>query len=597
MAGIGAGLVLALLVRHRTAHIEIHTPEAVFIVGVVVTIMLVILLRQYGVLRDKDAVLDQTAGDLQSSRAAASAYMAHIETVYSIAPIGLCMFDLALRYVFVNERMARIYEKSPAELIGHTIGEVNPPMGERLRPFLDYVLAMGGALENVEILEDVALQDMESGGASPPSHRAWLCSFHPAHDADGAVTGIVSAMLDVTNLKEAEQEKSDLAAQLFLAQKTEALGRLTGGIAHDFNNMLGVILGGLEFIKDTLPENPQIKSYVDRIELAAEHSTDLIRRLLAFARQQPLVPRDIRVGDTIVNLAPLLENSIDRNVEIRFVTAPDTWIARVDESQLGSALLNLVINARDAMPNGGKITIEVGNAVLDESYSAEDVEVYPGEYVSLAVSDTGTGMSPETIPRVFEPFFTTKEAGRGSGLGLSMVFGFVKQSGGHIKIYSELGHGTVVKLYLPRGVDDLPVAARSDAETAIRGGERILLVEDDALVRETATRQLESLGYSVVQAANGAEALHILKDDGGFDLLFTDVVMPGGMNGPAVAKSAVEMYPSLKVLFVSGYTNNAVIDHGWLPAGVHILQKPYRRAELAAKVRRVLAAGGAGNAP
>jgi signal transduction histidine kinase len=544
------------------------------------TILLALLVRQYGRLLRQDLALEHSAHALHQSKAETSAHISHLENVYAVVPVGLCLLDTEMRYIYINDRLAQIYDRTVEDHVGRTPREVLPSMADHIEPCFLYVIENEQPLENVEITETDVPQ-----GEEP---RSWVCSYHPARDGSGAIVGVVIATLDITSLKEAEQEKLELNAKLHATQKAEALGRLTGGVAHDFNNMLGVILGSLEFVKEKTADRPDVAQILQRIELAAEHSSGLVTQLLAFARQQPMSPRNTDIGEHVQQLLPLLERSIGENIEIRALTPPDLWSARVDPSLLGSAILNLVINARDAMPHGGKITIEVANAVLDENYTFSESEVVPGDYIAISVSDTGTGMPPDIIERAFEPFFTTKGSGKGSGLGLSMVFGFVKQSNGHAKIYSEMGHGSVVKLYLPRADAPDEKAPRAAPEPVARGNEKILVLEDDVLVRETAIRQLSALGYTVIEASDGADALRILDNTPDIDLLFTDVVMPGGLTGPDVAKMARTRRPTLKILFVSGYTDNAMADQGWLDSEMLLLQKPYRRADLAAKVRKAL---------
>jgi CheY-like chemotaxis protein len=322
---------------------------------------------------------------------------------------------------------------------------------------------------------------------------------------------------------------------------------------------------------------------------AAERAAELTSRLLAFSRKQALQPRVLDVSTLIHGLEGLLRRSLPENIDIQIVRAGGLWQAEIDPSQLESAVLNLVLNARDAMPDGGHLTIEMANAALDDDYVGSEQDLASGQYVMIAVTDTGHGIPPAVLGRVFEPFFTTKEVGKGSGLGLSMVYGFVKQSGGHIRIYSEPDEGTVVKLYFPRACSkDDQVRLDNACRMIIGGTETILVVEDDQLVRGHLSARLVGLGYQVVAAETGPRALEILKQMPGLDLLLTDIVLPGGMNGRELADTARAMRPELKVLFTSGYSENAIIHHGRLDPGVELLGKPYRREQLAAKVRKVL---------
>jgi PAS domain S-box-containing protein len=380
--------------------------------------------------------------------------------------------------------------------------------------------------------------------------------------------------------------------QLRQAQKMEAIGKLTGGIAHDFNNILTVITGTIEILAEAVADRPQLATVARMIDEAADRGAALTRHLLAFARKQPLQPRPVDVNALVVEATRLFRPALGEDVEIVVLPEADAWLALVDPSQLTTSLLNLAVNARDAMPGGGKLTLETGNVILDEHYARANPEVRPGPYVRVAVSDTGSGIAADIQDKVFEPFFTTKEVGKGTGLGLSMVYGFVKQSGGHIKLYSEEGRGTTVKLYLPRAeVEPSQSAEVVEAVPLAGGNETILVVEDDALVRDYVVAQLKSLGYATHAAVNAAEALAYADAGGAFDLLFTDVIMPGGMNGKELAQAIGQRHGPVKVLFTSGYTENSVVHHGRLDPGVALLSKPYRKTELAQKVREVLDQG------
>jgi PAS domain S-box-containing protein len=390
-------------------------------------------------------------------------------------------------------------------------------------------------------------------------------------------------------------EKIAQEEQLRQSQKMEAVGQLTGGIAHDFNNMLTVIIGTSEILAEELADQPQLAAIAKMIDQAAERGGDLTRRLLAFARKQALQPRETEINELLIESAKLLKPTLGENVEIETRLADNAWTALIDPSQLSSALVNLAVNARDAMPNGGKLTLETANVVLDEGYVSAHNDVRPGSYVMVAVTDTGMGIPPALRNKVFEPFFTTKETGKGTGLGLSMVYGFVKQSGGHIKVYSEQGIGTTIKLYLPRAEADAGQQSDDDLAAAALGGkETILLVEDNELVRRQVTMQLETLGYTSLSAANAAEALALIDAGAKPDLLFTDVIMPGGMNGSQLAQEIAKRQPAIKVLFTSGYTENAMLHQGRLDPGVLLLAKPYRKADLARLLRRALSPDGGG---
>jgi len=368
----------------------------------------------------------------------------------------------------------------------------------------------------------------------------------------------------------------------------EALGQLTGGIAHDFNNILTVITGTIEILAEAVEKEPQLAAITRMIDEAAARGADLTQHLLAFARKQPLQPRETDVNTLIIDTTKMLRPTLGEHIEIESAFEDEVCAAMVDPNQLATAILNLSLNARDAMPKGGKLILETGSAFLDESYASKHADVKPGRYAMIAVSDTGTGIPAAILDKVFNPFFTSKGPGKGTGLGLSMVYGFVKQSAGHIQIYSEEGHGTTIKMYLPPGSGAF-VAADGSASQAVEGGsETILVVEDDKLVRDYVLTQLHSLGYTTRDAANAAEALAIVQAGNDFDLLFTDVIMPGAMNGRQLANELAKSKPGLKVLFTSGYTENAIIHHGRLDSGVLLLAKPYRKSDLAAMIRKAL---------
>jgi PAS domain S-box-containing protein len=373
------------------------------------------------------------------------------------------------------------------------------------------------------------------------------------------------------------------------AEKMEALGQLTGGIAHDFNNILTVITGTIEILADAVRKEPQLAAITRMIDEAASRGADLTQHLLAFARKQPLQPREVDVNTLLIDTAKLLRPTLGEHIEIETMLEDEDCFATVDPNQLTTAILNLALNARDAMSNGGKLVLETGSVYLDEGYASAHGDVEPGRYIRIAVSDTGSGIPAVMLDKVFDPFFTSKGPGKGTGLGLSMVYGFVKQSAGHIKIYSEEGHGTTIKMYLPPGTAT-SAAARTASTASLEGGdETILVVEDDRLVRDYVLTQLRSLGYVTLEAAHAAEAIAIVKAGQAFDLLFTDVIMPGGLNGRQLADELQKIKPGLKVLFTSGYTENAIIHHGRLDTGVMLLAKPYRKAEMAAMIRTALA--------
>lgn len=402
-------------------------------------------------------------------------------------------------------------------------------------------------------------------------------------DDEDRVVRVIGSLTDIS-------DRLHLEERLRQAQKMEAVGQLTGGVAHDFNNLLTVILGSAEIIAERLDGLPELRKLAVMTMEAAEKGAELTSRLLAFSRKQPLEPKVVDIGHVVERLEDLLARTLPESIDLEIVCAEDIHTVEIDPGQFESALLNLVINARDAMADGGNLTIEVINATLDEGYTAAEPELVAGDYVLVAVTDTGQGIPAELLDRVYEPFFTTKEVGKGSGLGLSMVFGFVKQSNGHIRIYSEQGDGTTVKLYFPHlATFAKESVAIPPSPKFIGGTETILVVEDDDLVCDHVMGLLKSLGYAAIKASNGHEALQVLAKTASIDLLFTDVVMPGGMGGRELSEAARKMRPGLRVLFTSGYTENSIVHNGRLDAGVELISKPYGREQLAMKLRKVFA--------
>lgn len=382
-------------------------------------------------------------------------------------------------------------------------------------------------------------------------------------------------------------------AQARQAQKMEAIGQLTGGIAHDFNNMLSIVIGSLDMAKRRISVgSTDIVKLLDNALDGAHRSAVLTRRLLAFSRKQSLSPAVIDANILVRGMEDLLRRTLGECIEFECVLAGGLWRTKVDPGQLENAILNLAVNARDAMPNGGRLTIETMNARLDDAYADTNVEVIAGQYVVIAVSDSGTGMTENVIERAFDPFFTTKSVGNGTGLGLSQVHGFVKQSGGHVKIYSELGQGTTIKIYLRREHEGL--TEQQDKEAGLKSvlpmgslDEIVLVVEDDFAVRQTAVNALRELGYTVRHAASGSEALKLLETQSGVALLFTDVVMPG-MSGRQLAEAIAKLSGPIRVIYTTGYTSNAIVHNGIIDAGVELLEKPFTMDQLARKVRKVL---------
>jgi signal transduction histidine kinase len=443
------------------------------------------------------------------------------------------------------------------------------------------------------------------------------------YDAGGRPVRVVGVSVDITERKRALaqlraftetledavkertreleiQNEARIKAEELLrqAQKMEAVGQLTGGIAHDFNNLLTIVIGGLDMVGRQIPAlgataaAERIARAKDMALQGVQRAVTLTDRLLAFSRQQPLAPKPIDANKLVSVTCEFLRRTLGETVSLDTALAAGLWRAHADPHQLENALINLTLNARDAMPEGGRVTIETANCYLDESYvSAIPEPVDVGQYVMIAVADTGTGMDPPTVERAFEPFFTTKEVGRGTGLGLSQVYGFVRQSAGHVRVYSELDEGTTVKIYLPChvGADERVEAAEpTRAANGAIGTETILVVEDDEALRSYTVETLAELGYRVLPATNGAAAIDILDSGADIDLLFTDVVMPGGLNGRQLANEAVRRRPGLKVLFTTGYTRNAIVHHGRLDPGLEMIGKPFSNDELTRKVRAIL---------
>ena len=409
----------------------------------------------------------------------------------------------------------------------------------------------------------------------------------------GKLIGFAKVTRDVTERLEAQKKLKTVQEQLATSQKMEAVGQLSGGIAHDFNNLLMIVQGNLETARHQLtkaPPNTALNRALANAMRGAQRAAALTSRLLAFSRRQALEPKPIDINKYLAGATDFLQRSLGEKIQIETVGAAGLWQVEVDPNQLEAALVNLAINARDAMPNGGKLTLEGANVYVDPAYSELNPELPPGQYVVICVSDTGTGMPPDVIEHAFEPFFTTKELGHGTGLGLSQVYGFVKQSGGHIKIYSELNQGTTIKIYLPRLLGNALNEAQELDDQDLIGGEEaesILLVEDDADVRTYLADVLRGLNYSVVAAPNAEAALEVLQSDRQIDLLLTDIIMPGS-NGRDLGEEAQRLRPGIRILYMTGYSRNAVVHHGRLDEGVDLLQKPVSQAQLAARVRAAL---------
>jgi PAS domain S-box-containing protein len=488
------------------------------------------------------------------------------------SPAEIFMTDLQGRYVLLNRAWQRVQGLTSEEAVGLRPHEIFP--AERADMFVE---------QQRWVLETGQVFDQEIVSSIPGITKSLHIVKFPLVDANGVTIGVGGVSTDTTARAEAEE-------QLRQAQKMEAMGQLTGGVAHDFNNVLATVIGNVELLEDSLAANDSRRDLAQTAIKAAGRGADLTHRLLAFSRKQALQPLPVSADKLIQGMLDLLRRTLGETIEIELVRDAGLWLTEIDPGELENAILNLAINARDAMPDGGKLMIEESNARLNDDYAAAQAEVEPGQYVLVAVTDTGSGMPPQVRERVFEPFFTTKEVGKGTGLGLSMVYGFVKQSGGHVTIYSEVGEGTTIKLYLPRYKGDHAAIEEREPVEEVKPakGEVILVVEDDPDLRILLVHLLETLGYGVLPAATGKEALKILQETSQVNLLVTDMVLPGGMGGAMLASRVEELHPGLPVLYMSGYTENAIIHHGRLDEGVELLQKPFRKTDLARKVREAL---------
>ena len=496
-----------------------------------------------------------------------------LDAVLESAPIGFAFHDRQMRYTRINPALAAMAGRSAAEHIGHTPSEVHPDVASVVESRLRDVFLTGQPVLNLPITRP-------SANASTPN-QYFLLSFFPVMGLDGSTQGVGTVVLETT-------ERRQLEEQLLQAQKMEAIGRLAGGIAHDFNNILTAIKSYSELLIEDMAANRGRVEDVKEIREAADRAAGLTRQLLAFSRQQILRPRVLDLNTTVRDLKSMLDRLIGADIELKTRLAPELGMITADPGQVEQILVNLVVNARDAMPAGGRIDVETADVELDENYSRTHAATPPGPYVMLAVSDTGQGMSREIQDRIFEPFFTTKEKSKGTGLGLSTVYGIVKQSGGSIWVYSEAGSGTTFKIYLPRvdeRVDEvvIPVATNGSG-----GTETILLVEDELSVRHVASRILRRKGYTVVEASNGTEALRRCAErNAQFDLIVTDIVMPE-MGGLELAQRVRATNPDALILFTSGYTEDAVQRRSFLEPGAAFIEKPFTPARLAQRAREVL---------
>jgi PAS domain S-box-containing protein len=511
--------------------------------------------------------------DLKRAEAERAEFLARLNLQIERLPLAYLLSGPDFRYTRWNPAAERLFGFTEAEVLGK-------------HPFEVIVLPQSQP-QVADIFARLAAGDMNAHDLAENvtrDGRIIVCEWFntPLVDSAGQVVGCLSLAADIT-------EKRSLEQQLRQSQKMEAVGQLAGGVAHDFNNLLTIISGSSELLLLKMPAGDPSRSLVEEIHRAGERSASLTRQLLVFSRKQVIQPRVLDLDAVVVDAEKLLRRVLGEDVRLETALRPLSGKVKADSGQLEQVLMNLAVNARDAMPTGGRLTIETAEAELSEDYARLHSGVRPGPYILLAVSDTGTGMTAEVKARIFEPFFTTKEAGKGTGLGLAVVHGIVKEAGGHVGVYSEVGRGTTFKVYLPR-VNEPTRAGKSpsDIQPARGGTETILLVEDEDGVRALSRHVLQGYGYKVLEAADGNEALRIASRQGPIQLLVTDVVMPGGLGGRHLAERILTLHPRTRVLYVSGYTDDAVVRHGVLEEQVHFLQKPFSPVALAHKVREVL---------
>ncbi len=534
--------------------------------------------------RSEFAARDRTLS-LQTQVADRTAQMRLYGDIVQSSAAPICAFDTDYRLIAFNQAHSDEFFR----IFGHrvTLGEVFPDLfppdqAPVMRALMDRALA-GECYTVTEEFGDPNL-------AKP----VWEVSYATLRDAEGAVIGAFHFAKDISDRLRAAAELAETQDALRQSQKMEAVGQLTGGLAHDFNNLLAGISGSLELMQARMQQGrfKDVERYMAAAQGAAKRAAALTHRLLAFSRRQTLDPRPTDVNRLVLDMQDLIQRTVGPSIALQVVGAASVWPALVDPSQLENALLNLCINARDAMPEGGHITVETSNKWMDGP-AARQHDVPEGQYLALCVTDTGTGMSQEVIGRVFEPFFTTKPLGKGTGLGLSMIYGFAQQSGGQVRIYSEVGHGTTVCLYLPRyhgAVADLRAAATPPKFPRSEQGETVLVVDDEPTVRMLLTDILDELGYTAIEAADSSAGLKVLRSDVRIDLLVTDVGLPGGMNGRQMADAGRETRPDLKVLFITGYAENAVLGPGQLGPGMAVLTKPFAMDTMATRIREIIEA-------
>lgn len=545
-----------------------------FLAEVVITPIVDKLGKHVGFGKITRDVTDRPATE-DSLRLSEARLQALVDTVLDTLVDGLIIIDRRGQMQLYNRACESLFGYSPDEVIGKNVKMLMPP--ELSREHDQYLLNY----QNTRIRKIIGISREVTGqrkdGSTFPMH---LAVGEATHLGEPIYVGVIRD-LTARNRTEAELRQS---------QKMEIVGQLTGGLAHDFNNILMVIRANTEALQEDPGLGPRALERTKQIERSAQRAADLTRQLLAFSRRQPLQPRPTNLNDVVGATSRLMKRTLGEEIEIETVLGTDLWITNVDRTQIESALVNLCVNARDAMPKGGRLLIETRNVVLEDDYVALNPDAVAGDYVMMAVTDTGMGILTEHIDKIFEPFFTTKEVGQGTGLGLSMVYGFIKQSNGHIKVYSEVGRGTSMKVYLRRASETPFEDAVESAAPIPLGAGRILVVEDDAQVRASVVEQARNLGYVVDEAASGAAGLAAFETAGGrYNLLLTDVVMPGPLSGKALADEISRRWPGTPVVFMSGYTENAIVHHGRLDPGVRLLAKPFGKRDLAEMIHQTLA--------
>ena len=536
--------------------------------------------RNANALSEANAELEQTIRDLEHSRETASIEKSKGEVTTSLlnaliekAPVGVILWNSQHKVVRVNPALEAMTGYSGADNVGKSVDELaSEEIADTVEAILDEVLETGKTVMNVPLAG--------TNRADPTHERHFLGSYFPVM-LPGNERGVGGVVLETTQFRQLEE-------QLLRSQKMEAVGRLAGGVAHDFNNMLTAIMSYSELILSDMPPDSQMRTDMVEIVKAAEKATALTRKLLAFSRQQVLRPTMVDMNETIESSRKVIKRLLGSEVELSLNLGRNLWTVSADPTEVDRVLMNLVLNSRDAMPEGGRLIIETTNFHVDEDYARTHAETKVGDYVMVAITDTGAGMSKETRDKIFEPFFTTKEKGKGTGLGLASVYGIVKQSGGFMWVYSELGQGTTFKIYLPRAVAPQRATPTTPHKNRPVGSETILLVEDDEEVRQVASRILRRNGYRVIEAGNGADALKVAdNEDEAVDLIVTDIVMPE-MGGTELAKRIREKQPDARILFTSGYTEDAVVRQSLLHEGESFIEKPFTPATLAKKAREML---------